>query len=168
MPRVSSKTTATKTTKSTRATKTTKATTRKPAAKKTTAKKPVRRVKKAVEMMFSPVKTKMGKSEIIQTLAEAAELDKKQAKAVYEAFGQMMMASVCKGSVGHFAMPGIIDVKTRHIPAKKVKAIKAGTEVRNPRTGEMTEHPGRAAYTKPATVKVRVRPLAKLKSVAAA
>ena len=157
-----------KATKSTRATKSTKATTSKSSNKKTTAKKPVRRSKKAVEMMFKPIKTKMGKSEIIQTLAESADLDKKQAKAVYEAFRQMMLASVCKGSVGRFTLPGIIDIKTRHIPAKKVKAIKAGTEVRNPRTGEVFEHPGRAAYTKPATVKVRVRPLTKLKSAAVA
>lgn len=158
MPRVSTKTAPKKTTKTPTAAKS--------KAKKAPTKKPVRRTKPAVEMMFSPIKEKMGKTQILQTLADAAEIDKKQAKAVYEAFGEMILASVCKGSVGHFALPGILDVKTRKIPAKKVKAIKKGTEVRNPRTGEMMEHAGRAAYTKPATVKVRVKALAKLRSAA--
>jgi len=53
-------------------------------------------------------------------------------------------------------MPGLFKVSLRKVPARK-----AGTMIRNPSTGQMV--PGAA---KPASVRVKIRPLAKLKGAA--
>jgi hypothetical protein len=89
-------------------------------------------------------------------------------KSVLEALKVTMQGSLAPRGAGEFVMPGLFKVVTKKIAARKVAAIKKGTEVRNPRTGETYAHEGRKAYTKPATVKVRVRPMAGLKNAALA
>lgn len=153
MPRVSTKSTS-------RSTASTKART------SATATKRKAKAKKPIEIMFRPIKEKMTKSQIIQTLADNAEISKAQATAAYNVFGDMILASICKGSARQFALPGFINIKTRNIKSKVIKAIKPGTEVRNPRTGEMVAHPGRKASVKPATIKVKITPLGKVRQAA--
>jgi hypothetical protein len=68
-----------------------------------------------------------------------------------------MLGSVHPRGAGEFTLPGLMKVTLRKVPARK-----AGTLVRNPATGEMT--PGAA---KPASVRVKVRALSKLKAAAA-
>ena len=58
--------------------------------------------------------------------------------------------------VGEFTLPGILKVNLRKVPARK-----AGTLVRNPATGEMMK-----AAAKPASVRVKIRALSKLKKAA--
>jgi hypothetical protein len=60
--------------------------------------------------------------------------------------------------LGEFTLPGLLKVNLRKVPARK-----AGTLVRNPATGEMIK-----ASAKPASVRVKIRALSKLKSAAAA
>lgn len=100
--------------------------------------------------------SKLGASQVMALLVEQTGLARKDVKLVVEALANTVKASIMPGAIGAVTVPGIGTIKTRHIEAKKVAGIKAGTMVRNPRTGEEKEHPGRKAYTKPATVKVRV------------
>jgi hypothetical protein len=66
------------------------------------------------------------------------------------------LGSVHPRGVGEFTLPGVLKVTLRKVPARK-----AGTLIRNPSTGEMV--PGAA---KPASVRVKVRALSKLKGAA--
>ena len=68
----------------------------------------------------------------------------------------VLLGSVHPRGVGEFTWPGLLKVTLRKVPARK-----AGTLVRNPATGEMT--PGAA---KPASVRVKIRALAKVKAAA--
>lgn len=140
--------------------------TKTPRSTRSTKKAPAkRRAVRKVELEFAPVKTKMNRAQIIQTMVENVEgIDKKQAKSMLDTLGQIIMASVCPKSVGVFTLPGLLNIKVQNVKAKKIKAIKKGTEVRNPFTGEITEHPGRKAGIKPATKKVRAIPMRQLKN----
>jgi nucleoid DNA-binding protein len=113
-----------------------------------------------------PIKEKMSRTEIIEHLVEETELTRKQVLSVLNGLNNLVKASIMPKSVGQFTLPGVAVIKLRKIPAKKVPAIKKGTPVRNPFTGETSRHPGREAYVKPATVKVRVLPTAHLKRAA--
>lgn len=151
----------------TRSTKTARST-KKPTAKRVQA-KPARkpRAKKAVALMFKPQTTKMSKVDIVNTLVENVEgIDKKQARAMLDTMGHMILASMHPKSVEQFTIPGVLNVRVRHIAPRKVKGIKAGTEVYNPLTKETKIHEGRRAYTKPASRKIRARALGTLKAVA--
>jgi hypothetical protein len=68
-----------------------------------------------------------------------------------------MLGSVHPRGHGEFTLPGLLKVSLRKVPARK-----AGTLVRNPATGEMIP-----AAAKPASVRVKIRALSKLKSAAA-
>jgi hypothetical protein len=57
-----------------------------------------------------------------------------------------------------FVLPGILKVSLRKVPARK-----AGTLIRSPSTGQMVE-----AAAKPASVRVKIRALSKLKVAASA
>jgi hypothetical protein len=57
---------------------------------------------------------------------------------------------------GEFQLPGILKIALRKVPARK-----AGTMIRNPATGEMMK-----AAAKPASVRVKIRALSKLKAAA--
>ena len=78
------------------------------------------------------------------------------AQGVLATIENVMMGSIHPRGVGEFTLPGLLKISLRKVPARK-----AGTLVRNPSTGEMV--PGLA---KPATMRVKIRPLAKLKAAA--
>ncbi|MFN3890739.1 MAG: hypothetical protein ACK4MV_10110 [Beijerinckiaceae bacterium] len=59
--------------------------------------------------------------------------------------------------MGEFTLPAILKVNLHKVPARK-----AGTLVRNPATGEMVK-----GAAKPASVRVKIRALSKLKKAAA-
>lgn len=160
-----------KSTKTTRAKPAAKKVARKVAAKKAPAKKTVarktrkpRQPKAAVTV--KAIRTKMGRTELLDHLVSTTEVDKASVKAVLEALKTTMLGHIAPRGAGEFVMPGMFKIATRKIPAKKVAAIKKGTEVRNPRTGQTYEHAGRKAFVKPATVKVRIRPMKAMKDVA--
>ena len=120
------------------------------------AKKATKKASKSVAI--SPVKQQLTKSGLVTQLAEQNELTRKQAAGVLASLESIILGSVHPKGAGIFVLPGIAKVTLRKVPARK-----AGTLIRNPATGEMMK-----AAAKPATVRVKIRALKKLKSAAVA
>lgn len=135
-------------------------TTKKSVAKK--AKSTTKR-RRAAKAEIKPVKNVYTKNAMMAKIAEKAELQPRDVKKVFELWERLVLGSIHPKGLGEFAMSGLFKIVTKKVPAKKMPAIKKGTPVRNPSTGEMMPSKGRAAFTKPATVRVKVRALAKLK-----
>lgn len=106
---------------------------------------------------IKPIKQAMTKSALINLIAEENELPRKAAVGVYKTIESVFLGSVHPRGLGEFTLPGLLKVNLRKVPARK-----AGTLVRNPATGEMIK-----AAAKPASVRVKIRALSKLKSAAA-
>ncbi len=105
----------------------------------------------------SPVRKAMTKSEVFSEIAEGTELAKKDVAAVFSELEAIMNRHVRKGAVGQFTLPGLLKVKTVKKPARK-----AQKGVPNPfRPGELMD-----VAAKPATTKVKILPLKKLKDMA--
>lgn len=119
-------------------------------AKKTTA------APKAQPAALRPVKEKLTKSALLGLIAERTELTRKQVDAVFSELEAIMLGSIHPKGIGEFMFPGLFKITLR-----KVAARKAGTLIRNPATGEMMP-----AAAKPASVRVKMRALAKLKAAA--
>lgn len=108
---------------------------------------------------ITPIKNRLGKTELINTIAENCELEPRVVKKVMAQFEQLVLGSIMKKGAGEFMWPGIAKIVTKHIPAQK-----GGVKKPNPfKPGEMM-----VTKAKPATVRVRVRALAKLKKAAVA
>lgn len=126
---------------------------KKPAATTAKTKAPAA---KAAPAVLKPVKETLTKSALVTHIAEQNELSRKQAAAVLATIENVIMGSVHPKGVGEFTFPGLMKVTLRKVPARK-----AGTLIRNPATGEMVK-----AAAKPASVRVKIRPLSKLKNAA--
>ena len=102
-----------------------------------------------------PIKEALTKSGLVAHLAEAASVAAKDVRAVLAALEGAVAASVSKKGAGNFTLPGLLKVTVVNVPAKpKRKGI-------NPFTKEEQWF-----AAKPASVKVKVRPLKKLKDAA--
>jgi len=112
--------------------------------------------KKAKSVAIRPVKGRLTKSALMSLLAERTGLSRKQVGEVLGELEGIMMGSVHPSGAGEFMFPGLFKVVLRKVPARK-----AGTLIRNPATGEMMK-----AAAKPASVRVKIRALAKLKAAA--
>ena len=113
--------------------------------------------KKPEAASIRPVKEALTKSALINQLAEQNEIPRKTAAAVYSTLEGLFLGSVHPRGVGEFSLPGLLKVSLRKVPARK-----AGTLVRNPANGEMIK-----AAAKPASIRVKIRALSKLKTAAA-
>lgn len=167
---VRKKATKAKATKKTASATKRKTTARKPAARKTTARKPAakRTVKKAPAKKAVAKKTvakaapvKVGnkaftKSQFVEAVANETGLTKKEVSSVLESIGNVIGAHLKKGSVGTFSLANLC----KFVVVKK-PATKARKGV-NPFTGEPT-----VFKAKPASRKVKVRPLKALKDMVA-
>lgn len=122
-------------------------------AKKTVAKPAAA---KAVAATVRPIKTPFTKTSLIAHLAEQSGVEPKAVKAVLAALDATALASVCKKGLGEFTFPGLLKVSAVKVPARPKRFGK------NPFTGEEQWF-----AAKPASVKVKVRPLKKLKDAAA-
>ncbi len=120
------------------------------------AKKKVKASKPKAPAAIKPVKDRLTKSAMLSAIAEKTDLTRAQVGGVFEALESLMLGSVHPSGVGEFMFPGLFKVTLRKVPARK-----AGTLIRNPATGEMMK-----ASAKPASVRVKVRALAKLKNAA--
>jgi len=130
--------------------------------KKTPAKKTSRSTKPLIEK----VDYTLSKTQLNEEIAERLNakfgtededfLTTKDVKLVLEEFEALILGSIKPKSVEEFTFPGLFKIQLRNIPARK-----AGVLVRNPATGEMVK--GKA---KPASVRVKVRGLSKLKKAA--
>ena len=103
-----------------------------------------------------PVKEKLTKSALVTMIAEQNEISRKVAAGVLATIENIMAGSVLPKGVGEFTLSGFLKISLRKVPARK-----AGTLIRNPATGEMMK-----ADAKPASVRVKVRALSKLKNAA--
>lgn len=122
-------------------------------AKKASAKKPAA---KPAAAKIQPVKEALTKSALVNLIAEQNGLTRSVAQGVLATIEGAMAGSIHPRGVGEFTLPGLLKISLRKVPARK-----AGTLIRNPSTGEMV--PGAA---KPASVRVKIRPLSKLKAAA--
>jgi nucleoid DNA-binding protein len=111
------------------------------------AKKPV-----ASAAPLKPIKTAFNKTTLQAHLAEVAGVEPKAAKAVLAALEATIVASMSKKGQGEFTLPGLLKITAQAIPAKKKRrGIDPFTKVE------------REFAAKPATVRVKVRPLKKIK-----
>ena len=102
------------------------------------------------------VKKAMTKSQVLAEIAENTGLGKKDVGAVLDELGAVIERHVKKRAVGQFTLPGLLKIKTVKKPATKAKK-----GVPNPfRPGETMD-----VSAKPASVRVRVLPLKKLKDM---
>ena len=102
------------------------------------------------------IKQALTKSALINLIAEQNDIPRKTAIGVFNTLEAVMLGSVHPRGVGQFTLPGLCKITLRKVPARK-----AGTLIRNPATGEMMK-----GAAKPASVRVRIRALSKLKSAA--
>ena len=119
-------------------------------AKQATVKQPAAKTK--------PMKEVLTKSALVNLIAEENGVTRDVAKGVLATIENVMMGSVHPRGVGEFTLPGLLKISLRKVPARK-----AGTLIRNPSTGEMV-----AGAAKPASMRVKIRPLSKLKAATAA
>ena len=133
--------------------------TKKVAAKKVPAKKVVAAKKVAVKASGapSPIKDTFTKASLAAHVAERAAVEPKTAKAVLAALEDTILGSVQKKGAGEFTLSGLLKIVVQAVPAKKKRFGK------DPFTGEERWFPA-----KPASVRIKARPLKKLKDAAAA
>ena len=103
-----------------------------------------------------PIKETLSKSGLVAHIADTSGVASRDVRAVLSALEGAMAGSVSKKGAGTFVLPGLLKITAVNVPAKpKRKGI-------NPFTKEEQWF-----AAKPASVKVKVRPLKKLKDAAA-
>lgn len=106
----------------------------------------------------APIKKPLTKSQLLGEIAEGTGVSKKDVGAVLDALGGLIERHIQKGAAGQFTLPGLLKVKAVKRPAQPARK-----GVPNPfKPGETMNIPA-----KPASVRVRVTPLRKLKDMAA-
>jgi len=125
---------------------------KKPVAKKAVA--PAKRAASAAPGL-KPITEALNKSQLTAKLAEVSGQEPKTVKQVMGALEQIISASVHKKGSGVFVLPGFVKIMAIDVPAKPKRFGK------DPFTGEERWFPA-----KPATVKIKARPLAKVKQAA--
>ncbi|MCC6595084.1 MAG: HU family DNA-binding protein [Rhodanobacteraceae bacterium] len=116
-----------------------------------TSKKPAAGKKAAPKPITAP----LGKSGLVAYLAEYSGVAAKDVRSVLETLEQAVANSVHKKGAGQFTLPGVLKITAVNVPAKpKRKGI-------DPFTKEE-----RWFAAKPASVKVKIRALKKLKDAA--
>jgi len=124
-------------------------------AKKAPAKKSAAKAKPAAKAKSAapkPIKAALNKSNLVARISEQSGVESKSVKAVLAALEEATLTSVSKKGVGEFTLPGLMKVVAQKVPAKPKRFGK------NPFTGQ-----DQWFAAKPATVKVKVRALKKLK-----
>lgn len=112
----------------------------------------------AVKTRKTPaIQKKFTKTEILNEISENTSLSKKEVAAVLEELGVLIERHVKKRAVGEFTLPGLLKIKSVQRPARPARK-----NVPNPfRPGELMDIP-----RKPASIRVKVLPLKKLKEFA--
>jgi nucleoid DNA-binding protein len=130
---------------------------KKPVAKAKATKKaePAKVVKKAVPTKKLDKVTKVfTKGELYGTLADKAEISRKQVAALFDNLSEVIAAHLKKDGPEKFVLPGLLKIVVRKVPAKPAR------EGKNPFTGEMVTF-----KAKPASKKVKVLALKNLKGM---
>ena len=124
----------------------------KKAVSKAVKKAPAKKAVAAQPAAVKPIKAALNKTSLVAHIVEHSGVEPKAVKAVLAALEQTTLASMNKKGAGEFTLPGLLKVIAQKVPAKPKRFGK------NPFTGEEQWF-----AAKPATVKVKVRPLKKLK-----
>lgn len=96
------------------------------------------------------------KTEVLNAIAEQTELSKKQVTAVLEALSDQIGKALSSRGGGVFTIPGLVKITRQKVPARPAKK-----NVPNPfKPGEFMD-----VAAKPASTKVKVRPLKNLKEM---
>lgn len=100
---------------------------------------------------------KYSKTQMVAEIAEVTGLTRKDVNAVMDELSSIIERHIKKRGVGEFTLPGLLKIKTVKKPAQKARK-----GVPNPfRPGETMD-----VAAKPASTKVKVLPLKKLKDMA--
>ncbi|MFM0140407.1 HU family DNA-binding protein [Caballeronia grimmiae] len=126
------------------------------APKKVAATKTAPAKKAAVGATLKPVKDQFTKSSLMTHVATQSGVEPKQVKAVFAALEDTILGSVHKKGLGEFTLSGLLKINVQKVEAKKRRFGK------DPFTGEE-----RWFDAKPASVRLKVRALKKLKDAAA-
>lgn len=125
---------------------------KKASKKKTVAKKAAAKTKRA-----PAIQKKYTKTEILNEIAQNTDLSKKQVAAVLDELGTVVERHIRKRAVGEFTLPGLLKIKSVVRPARPARK-----GVPNPfKPGELMD-----IARKPASTRVKVLPLKKLKEFA--
>ena len=126
------------------------------AVKKAAPKKAAPKKAAAKPAAQKPIKEALSKSGLVAHIADTTGVAAKDVRAVMASLEGAVHASISKKGAGAFTLPGLLKITSVSVPAKpKRKGI-------NPFTKEEQWF-----AAKPASVKVKVRPLKKLKDAAA-
>jgi len=111
--------------------------------------------KKSSNSGSKPIKEVLGKGALLSHLASASGVAPKDVRSVLDALDDAVAGSVHKSGSGTFMLPGLLKITATKVPAKpKRKGI-------NPFTKQEQWF-----AAKPATVKIKIRALKKLKDAA--
>ena len=103
-----------------------------------------------------PKKKAMSKTELVGKIADATELTKRDVSAVMESLSECIEKSLGRRGPGVFTLPGLVKIEKKRVPARKARK-----GVPNPfKPGELMD-----IAAKPASTKVKVRPLKSLKDM---
>lgn len=127
------------------------------AVKKSTGKAAVKKAKTTATRKTPAIQKKYTKTEILNEIAENTSISKKEVSAVLDELGIIIERHIKKRAVGEFTLPGLLKIKSVVRPARPARK-----NVPNPfKPGELMDIP-----RKPATTRVKVLPLKKLKEFA--
>jgi len=113
--------------------------------------------KQAPAKKASAIKEKFTKTAILNTLSTDSGLSKKQVNGVLDGLTDLIERHLKKNGAGEFTLPGLLKIKAVKRPARPARK-----GVPNPfKPGELMDIP-----KKPASVRVKVLPLKKLKGFA--
>lgn len=101
-------------------------------------------------------KKSMTKSELLGAIADDTELSRKQVNSVLDALSEQISRSLGRRGPGMFTIPGLVKIEKKKVPARKARR-----GVPNPfKPGELMD-----VAARPASTKVKVRPLKNLKGM---
>lgn len=96
------------------------------------------------------------KTEVLNSIAETTKVNKKSVIAVLDALGAEIKKAMGPRGAGMFTIPGLVKIERKKVPAKPARK-----GVPNPfKPGELMD-----VAAKPASTKVKVRPLKNLKEM---
>ncbi len=113
------------------------------------------KAKPTAKPSHKPITEALSKGALIKHVAERAGTDLKTVRAVLDALEGAIAGSIHKKGVGHFTLPGLLKVTSQAVPAKK----------RRQGIDPFTKQE-RWFEAKPASVRVKVRALRRLKDAA--
>ncbi len=104
-------------------------------------------------------KKAMSKTELIGRISDTTELTKRDVSSVLESLSEQIERSLGRRGPGVFTLPGLVKIEKKRVPARKARK-----GVPNPfKPGELMD-----IAAKPASTKVKVRPLKSLKDMVSA